>query len=233
MVNYSCFSNFYTFYMKTNINKAISILSVGALMFTQAMNVSAATQIGTGTVTNSGALTSPINWNGSYGTATASGTINGVVVTAKVLPSLNMNISADSINLGTLTPGTEATGKVSIEVGTNAANGVQITARSTNGKLQNTQNTTAFINSTHTGESYKFSSAAGTNDSSYSDYIKTAALSTEVVNNTTEHIVATTNRPEKFLGQDDIDFAVSATATDETAAGDYKDVVVFTVTGNF
>lgn len=221
--------------MKTNINKAIALIGVSVLTLSQTLTVSAATQIGTGSVTNSGALSAPVNWSGTYGNSTATGTINGVIVTAKVLPSLNMNISADTINLGTLTPGTPATGSVTIEIGTNAANGVQVTARSTNGKLQNTQNAAASISSTNagSGESYKFLSSPGSPDSNVSGYSKTAALNAEVINNTTEHVAVTTTRPEKFQNQDDVTFSVSATAGAETPAGDYRDVVVFTVTGNF
>lgn len=219
--------------MKTNTNKVLALLSTSAIIAAQTLSVSAATQIGSGTVTGSGGLTSPVMWNGTYTANSASGTINGVVVTAKVLPTLNLNISADTIDLGTLVPGVTSTGSVTLEVGTNAANGVQITARSSNGQLSHTTTAGQFIGSTHTGESYKFGSVAGTNDSSATGYTKTASLNAEVTNNTTEHIVATTNRPEKSLNQDDITFNVSAKATDETPAGSYKDVVVFTITGNF
>jgi len=44
-----------------------------------------------------------------------------------------MSISADTIALGLLTPGVEASGTVNLEVGTNAVSGVQITARSESG----------------------------------------------------------------------------------------------------
>ena len=219
--------------MKKHFNKAAAFLGVSAIAIANLSSASAAVQIGTGTVTGSGGLSTPVMWNETYTANSASGTVNGVVVTAKILPTLNMNISADLINLGTLTPGTPASGNVTLELGTNAANGVQVTARSTNGRLQHTANVAAFIGSAHTGESYKFASTPGSNDSSYGDYLKTATLNAEVTNNTTEHVVVATNRPEKSQNQDDVTFTVSATANDEASAGDYRDVVVFTVTGNF
>lgn len=55
--------------------------------------LSSASQIGTGTVVSSGGLTAPINWNDSFVSSSASGTINGVVVTGRILPTLNMTIS--------------------------------------------------------------------------------------------------------------------------------------------
>jgi hypothetical protein len=57
------------------------------------ISLTSASQIGTGTVVGSGALTSPINWNDTFVGSSASGTINGIVVTARVLPTLNMTIS--------------------------------------------------------------------------------------------------------------------------------------------
>ena len=53
-------------------------------------------------------------------------------------PSLNMEISTGSINLGLLEAGIESTGTLDLEIGTNAVNGATITARSQSGGLTNT-----------------------------------------------------------------------------------------------
>ena len=63
----------------------------------------AATNIGTGTVTGSGGLTSSVVWDDNF-PGTATGVINGLVVQAIVLPVLNMEISGSGvIDLGVLT----------------------------------------------------------------------------------------------------------------------------------
>ncbi len=93
-----------------------------------------ASQIGTGTVVGSGALTTSINWNDTFIGSSASGTINGILITARVLPTLNMTISGSgTMALGNLSSVSASTGTLSIEIGTNAINGASVTAQSTNG----------------------------------------------------------------------------------------------------
>ena len=73
----------------------ISVSSVGA------------TNIGSGSVVGSGALTSPVVWNDTYTTASATGIVNGLSVTARIAPVLNMVITGSGvINLGTLSSAT-------------------------------------------------------------------------------------------------------------------------------
>lgn len=128
-----------------------------------------ASQIGTGTVVGSGALTTPINWNDTFVGSSASGTINGIVVTARVLPTLNMTVSGSgTLALGNLSSTTASTGTLSVEIGTNAVNGASVTASSTNGGLQNTSSGAIMINSLTTdgfADSYRFVTVAGATDS--------------------------------------------------------------------
>jgi hypothetical protein len=91
--------------------------------------VFAATQIGTG----SGAFNTAIMWNDTYTAASASGSVSGIKIKAKVLPTLTMEISTGSIDLGNLTSGVTSTGSLFLEIGTNAKSGVTITARSGSG----------------------------------------------------------------------------------------------------
>lgn len=54
-----------------------------------------------------------------------------------------------------------------------------------------------------------------------------------ITNNSTQHQVVTTNKPEKFDQTADFTLTVKAKPNAETPAGDYTDTIVLTVTGNF
>jgi hypothetical protein len=87
--------------LKTKIKKAIAIASLAAITATNLGSVYAAIDIGDGTVTGAPGLTQDIMWDESF-PGTASGSVTGIVVTAEVLPTLNMTLSASEIDLGTL-----------------------------------------------------------------------------------------------------------------------------------
>ena len=142
------------------------------------------------------------------------------------------------LDLGTLASTSYSTGTVDIEVGTNAVNGASVTARSTNGGLQNASNATVYLNSLTADEvadSYRFSSSIdASEDSAYTSFTQAASLSTEVNDNTTNHVLYTSNKPQALsVTTDDFLFNVSAQPDAQSPAGDYNDVVVVTVTGNF
>jgi hypothetical protein len=220
--------------MRTNTNKLIAWALIAGLSL--ASSVSAA-NIGTGTVVSSGALTSSVVWNDLF-PGTATGTINGLVVTAKIQPTLNMTITGSGvIDLGNLSSAAYSTGTVNIEVGTNAVNGASVTAKSTNGGLKNTSDATQFINSLTTdgaADSYMFSSAiVAATDSTVTGFTQTATLSAEANNTTTSHVLYTSNKPQALTGTDDFSFSVAAKPNAQTPAGNYRDTIVITVTGNF
>jgi len=219
---------------KTKIKKIVAAISLFSIL-SVSLNVQAATQIGTGSVVGSGALDTAIMWDDQF-PWTASGTIDGIVVTATVLPILNMIVSADSIDLGTLSNVSYSTGSVDLEVGTNASNGVTISARSTNSGLSSSANGSVINNLLTDGvqESYKFISALNAvADSSVWGYTQTANLDTEV-SDTTDYTVYNTNKPEASDGVNDVTLSVAAQIDTQTPAGnDYTDTVVITVTGNF
>jgi len=220
---------------KTKIKKAIAITAITAISATTLSGVYAATKIGDATVTGNSSLNQDIIWDDNL-PGTATWVVSWIKVTATVAPTLNMSISADEIALWTLTPGTESSGTVNLEVGTNAVSGVQITARSGSGGLTNTTDNNVQINNlTDDGiaESYKFSSTH-TEDSDVSGFVSDGDLAAlEVNENTTEHQIYHTNKPEKTENADDITFTVAATADAQTPAGDYEDDITFTVVGNF
>jgi hypothetical protein len=97
-------------------------IAAGMMISTGIVSV-AATQIGTGSVVGSGGLTSPVNWNNTYTANSATGTINGLIVRARIRPVLNMVVTGSGeINLGDLSDTAYSSGSVNIEIGTNAVN---------------------------------------------------------------------------------------------------------------
>lgn len=223
--------------IKTKIKKAFALAWIVALVGTNLSTTFAATDVGNITVTGSGAMTQDIMWDDSI-PGFATGSVSGIIVTAQILPTINMTISADSINLGTLLANVTSSGTLDIEVGTNAANGVNITARSWSGGLTNLGNNSIQINNNTTDgvqESYTFASTANATDSLASGFSSTGDLTAvEVINNTTEHIIYTTNKPEQDNATvQDLTFKVAATANAESQAGSYKDEITFTITGKF
>ena len=218
-----------------NTKKALAIVALTALSITSAY---AATQIGTGSVTGDSSFDSAINWDGTFGnTANASGSVSNILVKAVVEPTLNMEISTGTINLGTLQAWVEASWDLDLEIGTNAANWASITARSQSGWLTNTSDNSVQINDLTddwVAESYKFLSAIDASaDSTVSGFSQDASLDTEVDDNTTEHTIYTSNKPQASDWVNDVKFTVKATADAQTPAGNYEDHITFTVTGNF
>ncbi len=220
--------------LKTKIKKAIAVVWIMAI----ASSSFAVTQIGTGSVVGDATFDSAINWDDTFGgTANASGSVTGIIVKAVVAPTLNMAISAKEIDLGILNPdGTVASGTLDLEIGTNAASGVKISVRSWSGWLTNISNNAIQINDLTTddnAESYKFKSALNAAaDSTVTGFISTAALNTEVDDNTTEHTVYETNKPEVTDGVNDVTFTVESAINYGTPAGNYQDTLTFTVLGN-
>jgi len=220
--------------IKTKIQKAIAIASIAALAATTLGSTFAA-NIGTASI--NGGASSNVVWDDTF-PGTATGTVTGIVVSAQVLPTLNMVVSTWAIDLWILTAGLEANGSLDIEVGTNAANGVSISARSWSGGLTNTTDNVLQINDLTVdgiAESYTFASSALAIDSTVAGFTTTGDLAAlEVNNNTTEHTIYSTNKPELDDATNaDVAFTVAATSNAQTAAGDYEDIITFTVTGNF
>ena len=232
--------------IKTKIKKAIAIAWVVALAATSSLggalnNTYAASQIGTGSVSGTGGFDSAIIWDDLF-PGTATGTVSGIKVKARVLPTLTMEISTGTIDLGTLVATVASTGSLFIEIGTNAKSGVSITARSGSGWLTNTGDGSLKIQDNldvgfddGVDESYTFESVAAAVDDSNSPAftVDTVLAATEINENTTEHTIYSTNKAEATNLVNDVEFIVSATTVTETAAWDYEDNVTFTVVGNF
>ena len=221
---------------KTKTQKIVAAAALFAVGVSNFGAVSAATQIGTGSVVGSGAFDTAIMWNDLF-PGTASGSVEDILIKARVLPSLNMSISAAEINLGDLVAGVTASGGLFLEIGTNAKSGVSITARSQSGGLSHTTEAGVQINDLTTdglAESYTWASTPNvTDDSSSPAFAATGLTLLEVNDIVTEHTVYSTNKGEATNLVDDVEFRVAATTSAETPAGNYEDRVTFTVTGNF
>jgi len=211
--------------IKTKIQKAIALAGIATIATASslggALNTYAAIQIGTGSVSGDASFNATIMWDETYTDNSASGSVSDIIVTAKVLPTLNMTVSTGSIDLGTLVAGTESTGSLGIEIGTNAANGVTITARSGSGGLTNTATSAEQINDVDAdGESYTFAATAGAHDSGVAGYIQSSDVAAIQVNdNITEHTIYSTVKGEKDDATNaDVAFTVAAKSTAETAA---------------
>ncbi len=218
--------------MKTNIKKVLAILTVATL----AINTTYAAQIGTWSVSGTTSFDSAVTWDDLI-PWTATGIVSWIIVTANVLPTLNMVISTGAIDLWTLSASAYSTWSLDIEVGTNAANWLTISAMSWTGWLKSNANW-AIINSLVAdwlAESYRFTSALNAaSDSSVTWYTQVADLSTEVSDNTTSHTLYTTNKPESSSWVNDLTFYVSAQIDEQTpAATDYQDTITVTVVWNF
>lgn len=222
--------------MQTQTQKVLAMIALFAIATANFSGVANATQIGTGSVVGAPAFDSIINWDDNF-PGTASGSVTDILIKARVLPSLNMEISAEEIDLGDLVPGVASNGSLFLEIGTNAVSGVSITARSQSGGLTNTADGSVQINDLATdgsAESYTWESTpAATDDASSPAFTATGLTALEVNDNTTEHTVYSTNKAEATNLVDDVEFTVNATVGAETPAGEYEDFVTFTVTGNF
>ncbi len=222
--------------IQTKTKKILAILALVAISATNFSMVSAATNIGTGSITGSGASATPIIWDDAF-PGFATGSVSDIKIKARVNPTLNMSISAEQIDLGILAAGVTSTGSLFLEIGTNAKSGVSITARSQSGGLTNTADSAVQINDLTTdglAESYKYASTPNaTSDSSSVGFTATGLTEVEINNNTAESVIYSTNKGEATNLEDDVEFVVSATAEQETPAGDYEDKVTFTVVWNF
>lgn len=224
--------------MKKTNTKILALLALGALIAN--IGSASATVIGTPTVTDDTVVNPTIvdvDWDDTFGgTGNAVGSVAGIVIKAVVTPVLNMAVSTEEIDLGVLAAGVESTGSLNIEIGTNASTGVTITARSTEGGLESQTDNTIHISSNTTdglAESYTYASTS-TIDSPITGFTSTGDLTAiEVVDDTTEHTIYTTNKGEPTTDLNDVTFTVGATSNAATPAGDYQDTVTFTVSGNF
>lgn len=223
--------------IKTKIKKALASLGLTAMIATSFGSAFAASTIGTATVTWNATFDTNIIWNGTF-PGSASGSVNGIKVKARVLPTISMVISTWAIDLWNINAWIEASGSLSIEIGTNSANGVTVTARSWSGGLTNVSNNAVQINNLNTDwivESYNFKSTVWTHDSTITWFIQSSNMAvTEVNNNTTEHVLYSTNKPEQTdWANVDVVFNVATTTNAQTMAWDYEDNITLTITGNF
>ena len=220
---------------KTKIKKVLALITASTLIILQFSNAYAATKIGTGSVNGDPSFNSDIMWDENF-PGTASGKVSNVLIKARVLPTLDMTLSTWAIDLWDLISGISSSWSLFIEIWTNAVTGVSLTVRSWSGWLTNISDNSVQLNDLTTdwvAESYTFASIVnGTDDSSSPTFSATWSTSVEVNDDSTEHTIYTTNKPEDNNSIDDLEFIVTATSSAETPAWYYQDNVTFTVTWN-
>ncbi len=216
--------------MHTNTNKLIAWALVTGIAL---MGWASASTIGSGSVTGSSALTQNVVWDDNF-PGVATGTVNGIVVKAKILPVLNMVIDGNGeLDLGTLNASNYSSGTVNIEVGTNAVLGATVTASSTNGGLKNGADFINNLMADGVPDSYKFSSVlGGTDDSDFSTFSETAGYDAEV-SDTTPRTLYNSTKPQALDGVNDFSFTVSARPNAQSPAGEYSDTLNISVIGRF
>jgi len=223
--------------IKTKIKKIIAGIWISAVIISSFGSAFAATKIGTGSVVWDATLNSDIMWDESY-PGNATGSVNGIKIKARVLPTISMVISANEIDLGDLDAWIEATWSLNIEIGTNAANWVILKAKSWNGGLTNTADNNLKINNDAwvdgIAEDYTFSSVANTHDSTVDGFTQSSNVTTTQITNSDELTIYSTNKPEQTNADNaDVVFNVAAEINSQTAAWDYEDNITFTIIGKF
>lgn len=169
--------------------------------------------------------------NGFYGSATAGNTTNNVVVSATVVPTLTMAVSAATIALGTLGTAAYNTAATTVTVSTNANGGTTVAMASTGLK-------DATIN-----KQIGVTAIGATPQTAATDYYKVSTNASPVIvdGNTT---LAAAGGTDMLATQNVYTTAgpVAAAATlvtvgakiaATTEAGTFADTLTFTVTGSF
>lgn len=208
--------------MKTSLKKLVAGASILALT---AMNSAFASSLSlTGTDTSL-SLTGAIGGESYTGTS-VTGSLN-VTVSAQVLPTLSLDISAGSLNLGVLDSSIVSTGSLDVTLSTNATDGANVTVSSNTGWLASSQ-----------GDLIEYVNAVTAGTQGYnltvSDNVSAGGAIPTITNSTVEDIVDTgilsVDNPTR-----DAKVTVQANASIDslTPSGDYSVVHTFTVTGNF
>jgi hypothetical protein len=219
--------------MKTNIQKAIALVSIVGILILNAWNAFAV-KIGEGIVTDTtwNAVVTPVDIN-QVGTS-ASGSITGIKVTANVGPVLSLTIDKSLIDLGNIS-GFVKSGSLKLEAGTNSPNWLRITATSQNGWLGQVSGT-GLINSATPGAAYAFASASGNGATDFtSPHVPAFRTPTSITTpGSSIDIYSTTMAEKHSTTTDDIEFTVTATAwTASFPDWDYEDLITFTISTTF
>ncbi|MDQ1343899.1 MAG: hypothetical protein QG650_619 [Patescibacteria group bacterium] len=209
--------------MKALTKKLIAGVSVAALLVGSAH---AATTF-TGSVTG-GTVDTDVVWDDTYnGTNNATGS-STVQVSAKVASILTMAVSTGAINFGTLSIGANAQ-SLTLATASNARNGITV-AMGSIGLATGSAGTDKYI-----GTLGRASAAATTTGTDAYKVLSSTDAGGTVIGSATD-IAGSQN----VLIADNVAKANATTTVNlnanidaQTEAGDYNDVLTFTVTGNF
>jgi len=178
------------------------------------------------------------------------GSANQVSVTANIEPTLSFSLGANSLALGTLTPGTPSTAASTVTAATNAAAGLTVNVRNTANGLNDgsgnsidavpadTSKTTIEANKATT-EYYGFraydagslASATFVDGTSANPYASAAVtVEFEPMASGADLAVMSTNAP---VASTAVAYEILANANSTSAAGNYTDTLTFTVVPSF
>lgn len=165
-------------------------------------------------------------WGTSYSGASVTGSLN-LTVTAQVLPTLSLDISAGSLDLWVLDSSIVSTGSLDVKLSTNATDGANVTVSSNTGWLASTQgDLIEYVNTVVAGtQGYNL-----TVSNNVADGGAIPSIANATVENLADASILTVDNPTK-----DAQVTVQANASIDTLtpSGDYSVVHTFTVTGNF
>lgn len=223
-------------FMKTKTKKALALVATSAILLNS--GIASAKEIGEIRVLDDASKNTKIEWNEQFPVTGISGSVGEIKVRAIIEPQIRMDISDKELNFGVLNIGEKAEKSLTIEVGTNAKDGVNLTVASTNAGMQNKADAGVKISSDASvdgmADSYTFKSVAGATDSTVAGFAATVLSETEITD-TTARSIYKTNKPEAFSDgtPNDLTFTVWVEANAQTPAGEYEDLLTFTITGNF
>ncbi|MGE4444304.1 MAG: hypothetical protein AB7E37_04900 [Candidatus Altimarinota bacterium] len=208
--------------MKTSLKKLVAGASILTLTAMNSVFASSLSLTGTDTSLSLTGATGGTSYSG----ASVTGSLN-LTVTAQVLPTLSLDISAGSLDLGVLDSSIVSTGSLDVKLSTNATDGANVTVSSNTGGLASTQgDLIEYVNTVVAGtQGYNLTVS---NNVAYGGAIPSIANAT--VENLADASILTVDNPTK-----DAQVTVQANASIDTLtpSGDYSVVHTFTVTGNF
>ncbi len=208
--------------MKTSLKKLVAGASILTLTAMNSVFASSLSLTGTDTSLSLTGATGGTSYSG----ASVTGSLN-LTVTAQVLPTLSLDISAGSLDLWVLDSSIVSTGSLDVKLSTNATDGANVTVSSNTGWLASTQgDLIEYVNTVVAGtQGYNL-----TVSNNVADGGAIPSIANATVENLADASILTVDNPTK-----DAQVTVQANASIDTLtpSGDYSVVHTFTVTGNF
>ena len=209
--------------MKTSLKKLVAGASIVALTAMNSVFASSLSLTGTDTSLSLTGATGGTSYSGT----SVTGSLN-LTVTAQVLPTLSLDITAGSLDLWVLDSSIVSTGSLDVILSTNATDGANVTVSSSTGWLASTQGdlisyTGSVIVAGTQGYNLTVDWAAQTAGA-------LATIVNSIVDSDADTGILSVDNPTKNAK---VTVQANASIDTLTPSGDYSVVHTFTVTGNF